>query len=379
VSVPPDRIRSSAFEVAPGTSDVATGHGPPAWVVGIVGFAIGASLVLRLLVLEGMDSTIFLAFGEEKPVQTAYGRSLLGEVAVRAGAGHDGKYFFIQANDPWFLDPEGNAAFLDLPFYRGQRMLYPAIASGFGTLSPAAIPWSFLVVNLIALAVGTAIAARLAWTSSSTTWLGLSVALNIGLIYELLIDGSGVLAYACCLGGVYALTRDRVWLAAALFAGAALSREVMFVFALGIFALAWSDRRRLPWPIVFVPLSAIAIWAAYLAWRLSGVAGTGTELTFLSPPFVGFVRAFGPWLRSPDQFLINGLIIVVVVAFVPLAFRSRLPLAWGALPFVALMPFLSIDVFLETPDISRAIAPIFTACAFLVLAPEGARPTRPRP
>lgn len=376
----PGRTRASAFDdQAAGMSGEASGHGPPAWVVGIVGFAIGAGLVLRLLALDGMDPTIFLAFGEEKPLQTAYGRSHLGRVAVRAGAGHDGKYFFIQANDPWFLDPEANAAFLDIPFYRGQRMLYPSIASGFGTLPPEAIPWSLLGVNLLALAVGTAIGARLARTSSSTTWLGLSVALNIGLIFELLIDGSGVLAYTCCIGALYALTRDRIWLAAALFAGAALSREVMVAFALGVFALWWVERRKLPWPIVIVPLSAMAGWAAYLASRLWGIPGTGTELTFLSPPFVGFVRAFGPWLRSPDQLLINGLTVAVVVAFTPLALRGRLPLAWGALPFVALMPFLSVDVFLETPDLTRAIAPIFTACAFLVIVREGGHPARPSP
>jgi hypothetical protein len=341
--------------------------GPPAWVVAILGFAVGAALVLRLVTLEDMDPTIFLAFGEEKPAQIAYGRDRLGDIAIRQGAGHDGKYFFIQANDPWFLEPQENAAVLDAPFYRGVRMLYPTLAGGAGLFPPTVIVWSFLVVNLIVLGIGTAVAARLASLWGSTSWLGLAVPLNIGLVYELLIDGSAILAYTCCLGAVYAMTRNRTALAAGLFAAAALSREVFLIFSVGVFVLWWVERRKLPWSIVIAPVVGMAVWAGYLTWRLSGITGTGTELGSLSPPFFGLARAFGTWLQAPEQLIVNALILMVIIAFVPLALRSRLPLAWGALPFVVLMPFLWVDVFLETADLSRAVAPVFTACAFLVV------------
>jgi hypothetical protein len=340
-------------------------RGPPEWVVGVVGLTIGAALLLRLLVPEDMDATIFLAFGEDEPAQIAYGRELLGDVAIRAEAGHDGKYFFIQANDPWFLDPHRNAAVLDMPLYRGERMLFPMVAGGFGAFPPAVIVWSLLVSNLIYLGIATALAGRLASFWGASTWLGLAVPLNIGLLYELLIDGSGVLAHACCLAAVYALMREKTWVAALLFAAAALSREVMLAFAVGVFILWWVDRRTLRWPIVIAPSLALGIWAAYLMWRLDGISGTGTELSFGAPPFVGLAQAIGPWLRSPDQLFLNAAILVLVVAFVPLAIRSRLPVAWGALPFVSLATILSVDVFLETPDLSRAVAPVFTAAPFL--------------
>ena len=344
--------------------------GPPAWCVGLLGFAIGAALVLRLLIPAGMDPTIFVAFGEDSPAQTDYARDLIGDVQVRPSGGHDGKFFFIQANDPWHLDPERNAAILDVPFYRGERMLFPMLAGGFGAFPPAAIVWSLLLVNVIALAIGATLAAKLASVWGASTWLGLSVPLNIGLLYEIMIDGSGVVAFMFCLAAVYALERERVALAALFFAAAALSREVMLAFALGVFTLWWLERRKLPWPIVVVPLLALGAWAGYLLWRLDGISGTGTELTFIAPPFVGLIQAIEPWTRWPDQLFTSAAILVLAGAFVVLAPRSRLPIAWGALPFVALASVLSVDVFLEASDLSRALAPVFTAAPFLLLVPD---------
>jgi hypothetical protein len=351
-------------------------RGPPEWVVGLSGFAIGATLVLRLLIPAGMDPTIFVAFGRDSPDQTEYARALIGAVEVRPGGGHDGKYFFVQANDPWFLDPERNAAVLDVPLYRGERMLFPLLAGGFGAFPPAVIVWSLLVTNVAALALGAGIAARLASFWGGSTWLGLSVPLNLGLLYEIMIDGSGVVAYACCLAAVYALVREKTWAAALLFSAAALSREVMLAFAVGVFVLWWLDRRTLRWPIVIAPSLALGIWAAYLMWRLDGVPGTGTELTFVAPPFVGLLQAIGSWVRSPDQLVLDAAILLLIAAFVPLAIRSRLPLAWGALPFVALATILSVDVFLEASDLSRALVPVFTAAPFVLFLPRRDERTR---
>ena len=134
----------------------------PASSIGIIGFAIGAVIMLRVLIPTGMDPTIFIGFGDQAPIQTAYAQRLLGDVETRPNLGHDGKYFFAQANDPWFLQPEQHAAVLDRPVYRGQRMLFPMIAGGFGLFPPGVVIWSMLVTNLLALGIGTMLAARLA-------------------------------------------------------------------------------------------------------------------------------------------------------------------------------------------------------------------------
>jgi hypothetical protein len=340
---------------------------PAAWLVGLAGFLLGLGIVLRLLAPAGMDATMFLALGRDKPIQENYAERLLGRVETRPGAGHDGKFFFAQANDPWYLDPAENAAVLDRPLYRAERMLYPMVAGGFGFFPPGVVLWTLIVTNVLALGLGTFLAAKLAAAWGASPWLGLAVPLNIGLLFEVAIDGSGVVAYALCLAGLLALVRERTAQASIAFAAAALAREAMLAFAVGVFLLWWLDRRRPPWRIVIAPAIALALWAAYLGFRLHGVRGTGGAPGVLAPPFVGMLGAFRSWIADPDAFAaLSVILLIIVVAFAVLAPRSRLPIAWGALPFVALAIVLHVDVWREPFDLSRALAPVFTAAPFLL-------------
>ena len=347
-----------------------------AWPVGFVGLAIGVLLALRVLIPNHMDPTIFVAFGERSPVQTEYGRALLGSVTVRHGLGHDGRFFFAQANDPWYLEPERNAVVLDRPLYRAERMLFPMVAGGLGLFPPKVVVWAMLVTNLLGLAIGAFVAAKLAVAWGGTKWLGLWVPLNIGLLFELDIGGAGILAYVLCLVALWALVEGKVGAASASFAAAVLTREVMLAFAVGVFVLWWLDRRRPLWSVLVAPLSALTVWITYLAWRLSGISGSPPQLgTFGELPFVGLVGAFRYWLKVPIDLVFSLVVLAVLVAFVPLAIKSRLPIAWGALPFAALVVILSASVLREPFDLSRAVTPIFTAFPFLVVlrSAEGTR------
>lgn len=340
-------------------------------LVGFVGLGIGVAIALRLLVPNGMDPTVFLAFGEDAPIQTEYARERVGAVTTREDLGHDGKFFFIQANDPWFLEPEGNAAVLDRPTYRGERMLYPMIAGGFGIFPPGLIVWSMLVTNLLALAIGATLVARLAVQWNASAWLGLAVPLNVGLIFEIGMGGAGVVAYVFCLGALCALVDGRGWLAAFLFAAGALSREVMVAFALGVVVLCWLEERRIRWRLVITPLVAMALWYAYLRWRLVGISGTGGGGEIFAPPFMGMLRSFASWIRDPSDLILNVSMLFLIGVFTLRAFRSRLPIVWGAIPFVGLATVLSRYVWSEPFDLSRALAPVITAIPFLILIPRG--------
>jgi hypothetical protein len=339
------------------------------WLVGVVGLAIGVAVVLRVLVSYDMDPTAYVAFfREDTPAQIAYPSQILGRPVVSDGLAHDGKYFFAQANDPWYLEPERHAVVLDAPLYRAQRMLFPTIAGGFGLFPPEVILWSTIVINVLAMAVGAVIAARLATLWGFSPWLGIWVPMNIGLLLELNLGNAGVLAYTCCLAGLLTLEVERTWLAALLFAAAALTREAMVLFPLGVLALWWVERRRPPWRLVLVPALAMSIWHLYIRIRLSGIegSGVGAGTRALAPPFVDLFRAARVWATDPKYVVLNATIIVILVAFVPLALRSRLPIVWGALPFVGLIAVISFNVWKETYDFPRAFAPVFTAIPFLV-------------
>ena len=189
------------------------------WIVGLGSLGIATGFALRVLIPNHMDPSIFLALGEDAPLQTAYAVDLLGEVTLRPDLGHDGKLFFAQANDPFYFDPQRHAAVLDHPIYRARRMFFPAVAGGFGWFPPGVVVWSMLVTNIAAMAIGGFLAAQLSLSWGLPAWFGLWVPLNIGLIFEMDIGGAGIIAYVCCLAATVALINGRIW------AGAFLSRR----------------------------------------------------------------------------------------------------------------------------------------------------------
>lgn len=336
------------------------------WVVGVAGLAVGVAFALRIMLPYGMDPTLFIRLGDESPTQTTYARQLLGEATSRRDFAHDGRWFFVQANDPWYLEPERHATVLDRPVYRAQRMLFPTIAGGFGLFPPGIVVWSLLATNLVGLALGAVLAGKLAISWDLSPWLGLAVPLNPGLLFELEIGGAGIVAYSCCLAAVYALVKDRPGLASLSFVAAALGREVMVLFAAGVFVVMWLDGCRPPWRILIAPLAAMSVWYAYIRFRLAGVSGAGGGQEAFSAPFVGIVRAFRIWALDPMHLLVNVAVLLLVIGFVIVAVRTRSPLAWGALPFVALTTILSFNVWRETHDFVRVLSPVFTAIPFLV-------------
>jgi hypothetical protein len=247
-------------------------------------------------------------------------------------------------------------------------MLFPMIVGGFGLLPTGAVVWSLIVVNLIGLALGGMLAAKLAASLGLSPWLGLWVPLNPGLLFEFEIGGAGILAYVCCIGAVYALVKERTVLATLLFVAAALSREVMVLFAAGVLVVMWLDGHRPLWRILVAPLVAMSLWYAYIRFRLNGVSGAGGGQEAFSAPFVGIARAFRIWLEDPMHLFVNVAIVALVIVFVVATVRTRSLLAWGALPFVCLATVLSVNVWRETHDFVRVLSPVFTAIPFLFAA-----------
>lgn len=328
--------------------------------VGFAGVGIGVVLALRLLGVSEWDPAAFAAFGEDAATTTQYAEERLRRgVPVRIDQGHDGKFFFVQAHDPLVLHPDTNAAALDRPRYRSQRMLYPLIAGLGGTLPSESILWGLVVVNVVALGVGSWGVARIAETAGLSPWFGLAFALNFALFSEMFIDGAGIVAFALAVVGCLALQRERPGLAMAAMTGAVLTREVMILFV-AFAALGWWVRKRaVPWAFLLVPASAVGLWALYLRTRIDVAAGSEIqEITVV--PFSGMVQALtsGHALASD---VVVAFTMVALAIVVPLrAIKSDVYLSWGAVGFAVLAPFLTEQVWQKSFDISRALAPLLT-------------------
>lgn len=337
-------------------------RGVPVRVV-VASVLVGLVVIAGSLLTHAGDITGLVKFGSAPDAQaiTEHAESLMGrEVATVEAEGHDGKYFYLQALDPLYLDPDAHAPLLDRPVYRGQRMLFPLVA-GLGGLVPAGLlPWTMAATNLFAIGLGTAAAARLSRRMGASEWWGLAFALNIGIVFEFDISGAGILAFAAALWGTVALEEHDDRRAAVWFTAAVLAREVMFLYLAGALLLRLVRTRRVPWMIGLPPTVAALGWALYLRLRLT--AGSGVdEVQEFGLPFAGMAGAYENWIENP----VDLAVIVALVAIVPLlvvrGVQQPSYLSWGALGFAVLAVFFSRQVWWRFFDISRAIAPVITA------------------
>lgn len=341
-------------------------------MVVLVAALVSGAVVANTLIGYDGNATAFIGFGEEAVATRAYAEERLGEVVLREQQGHDGKFFFIQANDPWLLEPSENAALLEPPVYRSQRMLYPVLAGVMGVLGPEAIVWGLVLVNIIAMALGTYATARLARLLGGSEWWGLAFVLNFGLLFDLKNDGAGIVAACLAVWGVLMLYRGQYWWAIGFFAGGVLAREVMLITAAGAAAWHWFEgRRQKALATSTIPLISLAAWIVYVTARLgSDQASVGA----FSAPFVGLVEAFQGWLEDTATLAIGVSVLLIMIFYTMRWWTSRTALGWSYVGFVALALVMSERVWRQPFDFARALAPLLTAVILLIFVEVSSRP-----
>lgn len=343
--------------------------------VALVAMVFSSLMSVRVLSEVEWDATIFIAFGEEAIPTRQYAEERLGEVYLRRAQGHDGKFFFVQSNDPWVIDPEENAQVLDRPLYRSQRMLYPVLAGGSGLFGPEAIVWAMLVVNLLAMGVGTWVTSRIAMEMGGSPWWGLAFALNLGFISEINIGGAGVVAAAAAFGAVLMFIRARTPAGIALLSVAALSREAMLLAAAGVALWLWLEKRRsTAIGAALVPGVSVIAWAGYLRLRI-GEGSVAGEVQEIGLPFVGFVEAFESWVGDPVDLAVGVAMMLLFTLYTRRVLIGRHLVGWAFVGFVLLGILFTEQVWHSYFDITRAVAPIITSFVLLVFL--GNREGRP--
>lgn len=346
--------------------------------VALLATVVAIVLLLVSLAESGGDVAGLLKFaaeGDEAAITTHVESLLERRVPSLDNLGHDGKFFFLQALDPLYLEPTEHAALLDRPTYRAQRMLYPLLAGVGGLASPAVTLWTMALVNLGAIPFGTIGTGRIAVRLGGSRWLGLAFALNPGIIFEFGVSGAGIVAFSCALWGTLATMENRPRRAAAWFVAAVLAREVMLLYLAGVCVHRLVTTRRIPWMLGGLPAVSVVAWAGYLRLRLDTPQGVD-EVQEFGLPFAGMADAFDNWLTAPiDLALIGGLVIAMPLLVVR-SIQHPNPLAWGAIGFVPLAIVMTRQVWWNFFDITRAVVPILTAYVATSFSTPATPPTR---
>lgn len=294
----------------------------------------------------------------------------LPRTPVFEGYGHDGQIFYAVALDlrgDWVPD-----TLLSAP-YRYRRILYPALASGFGTMDGAALLWGMIIlaavpVGVAAGAVG-AIVAQPSFGSQSRIvgWAPLTVVLNPSswLSARLLTADNLTLAFG--LLGVLAFIRRRDTWAVLALAAAALTKEPSIAFAGGLAAYAWFQRERLR--AVRIALGAglpMLAWWVYVAMAVGNPLDSGGNVV---APFTGILKSIPVWPdQRPRDWLYLMVVITGCVASVWVLARGKRLWAWLVAPQLLITLISSHLVWHLGNNAVRAFGPLLTLAFVGVLA-----------
>lgn len=335
--------------------------------VALLTVVVSTAFAVIHLSQNDLNPTVFIAVGEDDAGVREYAVRLLDDVVLRPELGHDGRFFFVQANDPWLLDSKNNAELLDRPIYRAQRMAYPVLASAGGLLPPGGVVWGMLILNVLAMGAGAWACAVLARRHGGSAWWGLAFPLNIGLLSEFSVGGGGVVASAAAFMAVLALSNERLSLGSLLFAVACLAREVMLISVAGTALWFLATRRRREASLVVLPsIAAVGVWGLYIRGVLPDGEPVGAGN--LGLPFAGFLRNFENWLRDPFEMIVGVAVVFVLLIFLFRALRTPSLIAWTFAPFAVLAFFLAEPVWNGYFNMTRAVAPALTAYFIVAFA-----------
>jgi len=256
--------------------------------------------------------------------------------------GYDGQFAYQIATNPF-----GAAPYLDVPPYRYQRILYPLLARllAFGQI--ALIPYALILVNLIAIGVGTWATERLLKDCRVSRWYALVYGLYGSQLLGLRASLNEPLAQGLVQLAMLAWARDKRFWTIVVFSLAILAKETALIF-LAAYILDALSQRQWRWAAgVATAALPFAVYQLLLSSQFGrfGVGSGGAGATSFSLiPLGGWLSIAG--VSLPAFFIIS--LIVVPMSILP---AIAVPTAIGN-------PCPRAPVFCSTPFTLRVGWPI---------------------
>ncbi len=326
---------------------------------------VAGPVVVAALVLAAFIGVRLHSYGGDPTGFVQFGRTGVSVIQPPPGAiirldqGYDGALFWLEAHDPLVVHDRTvdrlNVAHAE---FRAVRVAYPALAGAVSLGSDRVLPWTLLLLDVLAVLGLTAGAAVFLRAEGRSGWWALAIGLSPGLVLALLRDLSDPLATAAGLGGLMAWRRRRAGIATLLLTLAVLTREPMVFapLAVGVEALLGGGRAvrgrlltrlRPALPVILVPLAAFLAWYAYVFVRFGGTLPAATnppgEFSF---PFDGLLTALRGESHRPAVEAAWGLAYLTLLFVALVAVLRSLARCRDALTVTAAL--FAVAVCLET-------------------------------
>ena len=338
---------------------------------GLAAAAAALAVVLVTISVADWNVTVLVRMASEQPL-APLARETDPEFAfVHYDGRGDGVAYYAVARDPLARGQEH-----ELIEWSSYRYTHPGFswAAWLVTLgTPALIPYAFVLLNVVAMGVAGAAASLLSRELGYTTWGGLSIALNPGLLYAATIDTTEPVAAALLAVGLLLWLRGAFTPALPVLAALCFVKEWFVLVPAGL--ILWellqrrrSGTRRFLRRAAGLAASTVpfALWYVYVVIHFRGwpAAPAGDLLQF---PLTGWGRTarqaadFG--LQTFDR-VVAGHLAVPVLAVVGLVFaiatvralRLRNPLHPVFLAFMPVVLSLNWLNLLYAKDLIRTLS-----------------------
>lgn len=247
------------------------------------------------------------------------------------GSGYDGQFSYYIA-----VDPSRARYYMDLPSLRYSRILLPLAARGLALGSRRAIPWTLLLINWLAVGLGTWALAAWFQRGGRSRWWAMLYGFWPGVFIGLQRDLTEPLAYALVLVGALLIeTRGRWRLLGAglVFGLAGLARQTTLLFPVvyvlwiafgghlgGQPARGGGERRRAALLLLVLSLTPYLAYSLFLDTWLGSAVST---IDFSPIPFLGVFRP--PFQLSHQGIDVTFVVLPAIVWLVALVPDRPLP------------------------------------------------------
>jgi len=341
------------------------------WKAALLGGAVSAGIMLLVQFAyvrgQGGDWAALIRVGEHNRSRP-YIEADLGQVPLAEGVGHDGQSMYLMARH--IYTPAGRTILtecMDHVEYRARRILHPALAGGFGLLSPRAtlfglIAWSLAGAFLYGASIGML---GTQWRLSALTQC--IALLNPGLISAGLILSCDALGLGLALLGAALWLRGWPALALAALAAAALTKDTFILFAL---VIALTEARAGRWRPALAVLAAaglpLALWSGIVHLLFQQTVAQGSfNFAMIG---MGLVRSLPVWreLVGEQQVQLYLALAMLGMGLVALPL-ARQPVVFGLLAMYVLLGLIVSQSVWQYPNNAlRVLAPLWTFAALAI-------------
>ncbi len=208
------------------------------------------------LIITGLLTFVALRSANNQPLSFA---KIGTQFALRDHAGtrgYDGQFAYYIARDGANAVP-----YIDGPSLRYQRILYPLLARLLALANPDIVPWTLIIVNILAHSVGAALLAYLLTSLGASPWGALIYSLWLGEIFAFRLDLNEPLCMAFGLGAIVLYYHKRFMGVIVLLVLAVMTKEFGIIIAAGLALHLWFSGKR-KWAVLFMvaPILTFLVW-----------------------------------------------------------------------------------------------------------------------